>query len=279
MLLVSTAGLVACSEKPESKPIYEVNGSQVQVNWPQEMQAARYSKTPFVIGDLGGVPVRIPDYFAENVAYNGDTPNWSGAHKNPNPTPKRTFASKLKIFGFDVRYPDMVGKSTDALATEQYNAQPQSTTPWIHVTVKTGEIFTGEGATTRLAEGKIDPYPYPSRSYTRMPNEVIGGKVMEAYVVLGKDPKTQVPYRHDADDIFIFRDKNTHQVKTYIRCTSRKVPSPPCRHYFELSPKMYADIEISYDRWELPEWHKIEQKVRDLILSFEDKSVSHHKED
>jgi hypothetical protein len=56
------------------------------------------------IGDLGGLPVSIPPRIARFVEYEGDPHFLEPRH---GPRPVRTFESKLRSFGFEVRFPDM----------------------------------------------------------------------------------------------------------------------------------------------------------------------------
>ena len=55
--------------------------------FPPEMNAARVPRSEFVIGDLGGMPVKIPRYFASYVEYDGD-PGFG--EKRPSSPPIRT---------------------------------------------------------------------------------------------------------------------------------------------------------------------------------------------
>lgn len=226
------------------------------------------ARPPF-IGDLGGVPVEIPHYYVDAfITYDGDPDFWGGKfHTRPKQS-ERTYSSKMSSFGIEARYPYMVGKSTNALYQEWLEDRDSPSSKWIDIRIASGEDYQ-EGGLHRIAEGWIDPYPDAFRNYTRMPDKVIGGEVMEVYMVLGKNPKTQVPYRHNADDIFIQRDKQTAQVKTYIKCSSRNVPTPPCTHYFELEPKMAARAIVSYPRQMLPYWKDIQAKSKALVYSFE----------
>ncbi len=58
-----------------------------------------------VIGDLGGMPVSIPHHFAHFVEYEGD-PRFLEPRKGT--PPMRGYQSKLRSFGFEVRFPDMM---------------------------------------------------------------------------------------------------------------------------------------------------------------------------
>ena len=61
----------------------------------------------FAIGDLGGMPVKVPRHLAELLEYDGD-PGWAPA---PAPAPDwllpdRIADSKINSFGFYLRFPD-----------------------------------------------------------------------------------------------------------------------------------------------------------------------------
>lgn len=83
------------------------------------------------------------------------------------------------------------------------------------------------------------------------------------------DPKTNRPYREDtsAEDVFLHRDK-ANKVDTYIKCSNRNVPAPPCTHDFSLEPHMHAEVYVSYRRSELQHWREIQQAVAQQILDF-----------
>lgn len=92
---------------------------------------------------------------------------------------------------------------------------------------------------------------------------------MEVYAPPDIDPKTNRPYREDryAQDVFIQRD-DKGEIITYIECSNRDVPRPPCGHYFDLEPQMGLDFTVQYSRHNLADWQQIEQVVREQILNF-----------
>ncbi|BFM04027.1 hypothetical protein Psyaliredsea_26740 [Psychrobacter alimentarius] len=67
--------------------------------------------------------------------------------------------------------------------------------------------------------------------------------------------------------MFIQRDE-TGQIITYIECSNRDVPSPPCSHKFDLEPQMGLYVNVQYSRHNLADWQHIEQVVRQQILNF-----------
>lgn len=246
---------------------HQTKYGDIKVKSPEEA----YQSRPPYIGDLGGVPVTIPHYFISSfITYDGDPSFWKGQFHTRPAQSERTHSSKMNSLTVIAHYPDMIGRKTLVLDEEWYDNLDSHQSKWIDIMLTSGEDYHKDGL-QRLAEGKIEPSPYPYDGYTRMPDQVIGGKKMEVYIALGKVPETGEPYRETKHDIFIDRDEKTKKVRNYIECSYRNVPMPPCLHYFELLPKMAARATVSYPRQMLPEWQGIEAKSKALIYSFEQK--------
>lgn len=229
---------------------------------PPQMAVAQFS-TSKVVGDLGGMPVTIPSHFANFVEYDGD-PGWGEKRKGPRP--ERTHASKLRSFGFYVRFPDMAGLSSPEMWNDK-QSQKTYNTMWINVGLNAGERYKDEWGMDRLANAiGRSGYILKHEQYEQLPDPQHG---LTVYAAAGIDPKTNKPYREDpyATDIFVHRDK-AGRVDAYIRCSNRNVPAPPCRHNFSLEPDVKAKIDISYRRSLLPEWQQIQTSVTQLILTF-----------
>lgn len=215
----------------------------------------------YIIGDLGGVPVNIPRDSVRLVEYDGD-PDWGETRQGD--TPVRTHQSKINSFGFDIRY-------TDGMFSEQSNEYEQEknlpNSPWVSVGINSGNRYYGAGGIQRLAQGIITPnYEVePPHKYARLPKLQYG---LEAYASPGIDPKTNKPWRENlyAEDVFIKRNKG--EIVTYIKCSNRDVPHPPCTHYFDLEPNMKLDVYVSYSRHVLADWQKIEKIVKSTIVGF-----------
>ena len=120
---------------------------------PPEMAMARYTPKD-VIGDLGGLKVRIPRHYAEYVEYDDD-PGWGEKRKGP--VPERTFDSKLRSFGIEARFPDMVGLKNSQLQQEyrSYNLNPDN--PWIRISINSGDHYPSLGANARNGLAKQVP--------------------------------------------------------------------------------------------------------------------------
>lgn len=226
--------------------------------FPPEMEAIRHSKRD-VVGDLGGVPVTIPKHFADFAEYEGD-PGWGERHSGSGN--KRTHQSKLRSFGFYVRFPDMAGTSTPELVADKQTQTIYQTT-WISVGINAATNYSGWGSLDRLAARIVDepgrPYRYGKRS------EELHG--LTAYEALGVDPKTGQPLREIEDTIFVHHD-GSGRVDAYIKCSVVRHEAAPCRHYFTLEPEMNAQVYLDYRRGLLPQWKSVQHSVGEHIKGF-----------
>ena len=251
---------------------YELAKARLFGFQPPEMAMARYTPKD-VIGDLGGLKVKIPRHYAEYVEYDGD-PRWGEERKGP--VPERTFDSRLRSFGIEARFPDMRGLENAELREEyrSYNLNPDN--PWVSFTINAGENYPGLGANARngLAKQLWEKSDYWMYNFERLPEDKYG---LEAYVVSGSDPRIGKPARESDDtyDIYIQRDATGH-VHTYIECgrTSVQGGISSCRISFGLEPKAKVAVRVSFYPKLLPHWKDIQQKTRDLLLSFEVKETT-----
>jgi hypothetical protein len=249
--------------------------------FPSEMNAARDAKTSFVIGDLGGVPVRIPSWFANYVEYEGD-PGFGERRKGPRPV--RTYQSRLISFGFKVRFPDMAGLSSPELwldykkySDPYWKGYYDSISPWIDVGFNTGSIYPGDGfmdryvKTTLAFNSERAGFGDASKvyEYEKLPESEFG---LTVYAPPGIDPKTKNPYREDknAEDLFVHWTADG-KVDTHIKCSNGRLPNlkyTMCSQDISMEPRMRARIYITYPRYWLPHWKEIQQKVSDLVWNF-----------
>ena len=229
---------------------------------PPEMAAAQFASQD-VVGDLGGMTVTIPRHFANYAEYDGD-PGFGEKRKEPRP--ERTHQSRLRSFGFDVRYPDMTGTSNAALWLERQNASIYDT-PWISAVVRSGDRYPGDGFLDRLFDGLHHPASRPPFQYgERLPQTQYG---LTVYAPVGIVPQTDRPYREDrhAKDVFVHRGEGG-RVDTYIACGNNREGVASCSQEFGLEPYANADITVRYRRDLLSEWPQIQTSVTQLILSF-----------
>ena len=216
-----------------------------------------------VVGDLGGVPVRIPIEFAKSVEYDDDPAILEPRRK---PVPARNFSSRLRSFGFDFRYPDMAGPSSEEARKDRAAHLPGSTF-WISVGLNAGEDYHGAGSTERITSGTLgSPEPATGASYKLAAEKTCG---LEAYVLTGNDARSGKPNREhsNAEDVFIGRDA-AGKATTYIECSNRPLNAAPCKQHFDLEPQMHAKVYLSYRRGLLCEWRGIQGATSQLISSF-----------
>lgn len=218
------------------------------------------------IGDLGGTPVDLPKSLVHLVEYDGD-PAWGKKREGPKPT--RSYDSKINSFGFDVRYTDntMLDKSNKEIKRAYDEEKNLPDSPWVSVNVSSGDRYHGAGGIHRMGDGTISASDvHPVYRYAKLDNDQYG---LEVYAPPGIDPKTNKSWREDidAEDVFIQRD-DMGQITTYIKCSNRAVPSPPCQHLFDSEPQMALDLSVQYSRHNLADWQQIEQVVRGQILNF-----------
>ena len=218
------------------------------------------------IGDLGGLPVDLPRNIVSLVEYDGD-PAWGKKREGKKPT--RSYDSKINSFGFDVRYTDntIFDKSNKSHKHAYDKEQYLPNDPWVSVNVSSGDRYYGAGTIHRMGDGTISASNvHPVYRYAKLDSYQYE---LEVYAPPGIDPNMDSPYREDrdAEDVFIQRDKKG-QIITYIKCSNRDVPRPPCDHRFDLEPEMALHVNVQYSRHNLADWKQIEQVVREQILNF-----------
>ena len=221
-----------------------------------------------VIGDLGGVPVAIPRVFARFVEYDAD-PHFM--EKKGWSKPERTLQSKLRGFGFEVRYPDMA--SVDVQTQEEKNIR---TTKWMRVSVTTGEHYGVDHYLDKKKSNVLASKDRPCYKkcfiYEPLPNKTYG---LTGYTPTGSGVDVagrSINFGRGTD----LRDRNVYyffnesdQVMTFIECGNRAHAAERCTQYFNLNPVMKAYIKVDYRKALLPHWQEIQQSVTELIYSFE----------
>lgn len=230
---------------------------------PPAMAAAQHS-TQDVIGDLGGMPVKISRFVAEYVEYEGD-PGWSGPRKGP--PPERTYASRLESFGFRVRYPDMATLETSEMRADRasYNIY---NTPWIKAGVITGPIYPGRGFMNRphVANGKLRSDNWWD-DFVEVKQKKYG---LTAYRQARPPPDTlpaESMIRHGRS-VYLFRD-DAGNVITWIECSNVPHEAAPCRQSWDMGTQgVGAEVNVLYRVGLLEHWREIQQSVSQVIMDF-----------
>jgi hypothetical protein len=233
--------------------IYRVT-TKVSGFQPWEMAVAQYTPKD-VIGDLGGMKVRIPRYCAEYVEYDAD-PGFGEKRKGSRP--ERNYDSRLRSFGIDARFPEMTCLDNKALREDMHRTELRKDNPWISITITAGELGStwGAGTADNLAKAVTRTIDRPNKfwlyNYERLAEPVFG---LEAYVVTGLHPISGVPAREDEDALKIFiHHAESGIADTYIDCWRGS-----CQMSFNLMPSRPADrvwVRANFVTSRLAQWRK-----------------------
>jgi len=229
-----------------------------------------------VIGDLGGMKVSIPRECADYVEYDGD-PAWGERRKGS--VPERTFESKLKSFGIDVRFPEMICKESQELRRDYLAQSLKKENPWLGIGINAGENYPSLGAkaTNRIARLVVDSVVKPTKfwfdNYERLSLPVYG---LDAYVVTGIDPKTGKAAKDSekTEDMFFEYDRNG-LASTYISCGKTYVSNgvASCSMSFGLEPKARVNVTVRFVRGRLHQWRQIKDLTVKLLTGLEVKEA------
>lgn len=227
-----------------------------------------------VIGDLGGIPVAIPDHFARFVEYDSD-PHFLESRNGPRPT--RTFQSKLRSFGFDVRYPDLAPSTLENMR-EKYESNIYNTM-WFSVGVQVATYNNELGLQRRvdaISSEKWDSIHTPNDPpeiwrnkhwYNRLPDTSYG---LVVYEVQGyDDAKRYITPGHDISDKNIYYHISARgKVDSYIECSNVKHDAAPCEQDFILPKAENTLVKVHYRIGFLPQWKEIQVALAKVILGF-----------
>lgn len=218
----------------------------------------------FAIGDLGGMPVKMPRYMAELLEYDGD-PGWAPAPDwRP---PVRTFESKINSFGFYVRYPD--GVTLDSWERrEEKRLTPPWEDRWISVGVKSSKHYPGDGFLQRYEQALYRNQTHKSAlfRYHLQPEKAYG---LEVYR-LAPPPEGPDPKKAIADEKFFGRDADGRLVTT-IRCTAVRVAvyQSTCLQDWSMEAHgLKVEMSAQYRRSLLQHWREIQPMITQIVLGF-----------
>ena len=206
-----------------------------------------------VIGDLGGVPVRIPTEFAHFVEYSGD-PGFLEPRKGP--VPERTQQSRLRSFGFEVLYPEMLGLTPQTRPMGYHDNIYLSM--WVDVSINAGERYPGPQALRNREKALADPMwrKFPLKKKIE---RFYGLTVYESQ---GGDP-------HDFQHVTIYTHHNqAGEIDVFIDCHDTPHPAAPCTLEADMSPEMGVNLNIDFRRGLTPQWADILKSVKTKVLTF-----------
>lgn len=218
----------------------------------------------FAIGDLGGMPVKMPQHLAELLEYDGD-PGWAPA-PNWRP-PVRSFESKINSFGFYVRYPD--GQTLDSWQRrEERRLTPPWEDRWISVGVQSGSRYTRHGFLQRYERSILDSKSQKSALFRYHPQaqKEFG---LEVYK-LAPPPEGPDPMQSIVHEEHFGRDSDGTLITT-IDCTAVKADpnNSTCKQQWSLeSWNLSVRVTAQYRRPLLQHWREIQPMVTQIVLGF-----------
>lgn len=247
-----------------------IQGSVELANSFSDSSTPKEVQTSTIIGNLGGVAVSIPKPYANLVEYDDD-PHFTESHKG-SPS-KRTLESKLRSFGFEIRFPDMAPLTDKTHADKR--KQSIQTTSWILVGINSNANYgTGgdDALERRVAWIKMADASRIRYTYEALPGQIHG---LTGYTPVGIDESRRgggVLVDGKAADM---SDKNVYfhrgkdgRVDAYIECSNMKHSAATCQHRFNLLPAMRSHVSVSYRRELLSQWREIQSSVTQVILGF-----------
>lgn len=224
---------------------------------------------PYIIGDLGGVPVNLSSATVELLEYN-DSPGFNIEKARNYHPPKRNYQSVIKSFGFWFRERDMqLYDRNNIRIVNEFNIAEDTPkdNDWVSVSVSSGSSYGTAPYPYDIGLKNDTEYPSVADIPYHFPGERQYG--LDLYTVPGINRDTGVLWRESprAQDIFVKYSSDGH-IETYIRCSNSKVPSPPCDHSFIFPKTMRIRVSLYYNRHLLHKWQAIQEKAQNLILGF-----------
>lgn len=220
-----------------------------------------------VVGDLGGMPVKIPRHIPEFLEYDS-TPGWR--------LPVRTHASRISSFKFEIRYPDMQTLATQELVSD-YVQRRLYEHSWIHMSVQSAEINPEHGFLDRLYadEIAIPGSHQPQNLYSQLPSSLNG---LHLYAKQGVNPQTGRSHRYEwaEGDILVAFDEQG-KVKTRIRCSFKRGAETysGCQQRWSMdSFGLSVDMLAYYAPVLLPHWQDIQTRTSQFVLGFKDPTAT-----
>lgn len=257
-------GLVLTEIVLATSILWATNVSALEISpKPSGIRPVPTGQSDSIIGDLGGVPVVIPKPYANFVEYDRD-PHFMES-KSFGELPVRTFQSKVRSFGFEVRFPDMATANADTL--KQKNQENIYTSTWLRVVVSSGEDYGGNPIENYVKNKTELRRPYPPYRYEKLPQSVFG---LTAYAPLGFDEsKRSMPGGTNFTDMNVYVHRGQDgQADAYIECSNAEHAAAPCQLRFNLAPAMLANISVNFRVGMLQHWKQIQSSITEVVLGF-----------
>ena len=243
---------------------------------PDDTPKDKYGQ-PYIIGNLGGVPVNLPSSVVSLVEYD-DSPGWDPEKLRTYNPPTRSYQSIITSFGFDFFNNDaqLFDRNDPTMCERNKNDWgidgSKSDRVSVHILFDPQHPPKYKNLDHHLAwymdKMWIEP-PHPDHSsYFEKTTEILYG--LEVYINPGIDSKTGKPWREheNAQDLFVGRDSEGH-VQTLIECSNKPIPAPVCVHYLISPYPMQIKIDVDYGRPQLSQWQSIQRNTIQFATGFQ----------
>ena len=219
-----------------------------------------------IVGNLGGVPVSLPQFVVESVSYDDTPPPFSKEWKTYKRPEKRTYADNLAAFGFSFDF------KTNELRNDLVNYDrwkkdfSSKTSTWVDVSVYSGRSAPKEDMNKWAKVWLPENGYYRSYRYSKTAEE-FGLEKYQVPDIL--DAKTQKPIRHQHDygDTFLSRDSDGN-ITSVIKCNNyNKYEMLICNSNFQVA-ELNARISLNFLRHQLKDWQRIQQQAEQHIRSW-----------
>ena len=227
------------------------------------------------IGNLGGKAIAIPGsvYIVGWVHYQGD-PNDFDFSKEAKAYRKEKYKKisydlPIKGFGFDMRVTDGAVRQYDDPTYQQWYEDNRKYVPkgepfpWTMVKVDAipQGVTDQQNKNFYLASSLEDP----KDNYQLQKQRINGLLWYQANG--GIDPDTGRPWdRFYGRDVLVNRNSKGDTV-TVIKCETPTVHVPDCYQYFVI-PELQVWINFRYNRHYLPEWQRLERRIKEILNSW-----------
>jgi len=217
-----------------------------------------------VIGELGGLKVSIPGEFARFVEYEGD-PHFMEKRKGP--SPEKTINSKIRSFGFEIRFPDGASRKIGTRGQEIVSLTPP--VGWLGVGVNAAKdsydysrnLYKG------LKDINLDGGLH-ALVYQKLPDKSFGLHVHEPAPMNMQKPGVPNYKNTQLDKNIFYAEDENGELNTYIECSNAKHDSAMCSQRIFLKDSIRLFIKVRYRKGLLKHWKEIKQFVSDTVLGF-----------
>ena len=243
-------------------------------------------RLPYRVGNMNGVPVKIPVKSMWRWVEYADKSIWEGRKPGDKQLSERTFDDAIDAFNLYLKWPELRPQRYRGEADpSEYDASEGH--PWLLIgingrfartprppeTPQNGLARVLNGKVVRLARNTHTVYNPVLKKAERVKGMVYefrgGDSVTGLQHAVPVGPGTE--RLSGSNRILYWRGDRDASVDVLISCATGVSPNPRifhrCTHEYQL-PEMGAYVSVYYTRNWLPQWREIQARTREQILGF-----------